>query len=267
MRAVAGMAVGLALVLGPASAGAVDAGCGGDVPCRVEGGDYRVSVPPGARGAVLFFHGYRGSAEAQMGARGLIEAAARHGLAFAAPDGMDGSWSHPGSPSGERDERAFVAAVLDDIEARFGFKRDAVVLSGFSQGASMAWYAGCDLGRSVAGAVTFAGVFWSPPPTPADCRPPPPWVHVHGTNDRIFPLAGRAIGERWRQGDTRAAVATVDAAAGCAAAEEPVVPLAEGFSCTARPACAGGPVTLCLHGGGHEIRAEWLDAGLARLGF
>lgn len=254
------------LALAPVPAVAGD--CGGEAPCVVEDGSYRIELPADrpATGVVLFFHGYRGSAAAQMQARGLIETAHRHGLAFAAPDGRDGSWSHVGSPSQVRDERRFVGAVLDDLSARFGFGPDKVVVSGFSQGASMAFSVACDQGDRVAAAVTFAGVFWQPLPDPERCKAPPPMVHVHGLNDPVFPLEGRPIGERWHQGRTSDSLAVMKEAGGCEA-QAPTPATIAGLGCEVSSGCDRGPIALCLHTGGHEVRPEWLDAALGRLGF
>lgn len=244
------------------------ADCGGEVPCPVPGGNYRIALPPEgtAKGVVVFFHGYRGSAKSQMGAQDLIVVAHRHGLAFAAPDGEGGSWSHAGSPSQRRDETRFVGAVLDDLESRFGFGADRVIAAGFSQGASMAYSVACDQGERIAGMVTIAGVFWKPLPALGQCKAPPPIVHVHGLADTVFPLEGRPIGERWHQGATRESLDRLAEAGRCLPAPQTEETIGD-LACTVREGCARGPIALCLHPGGHDVRPRWLDAGLTRLGF
>lgn len=257
------------LAAGAAATGAAAAGpepgCGGPVPCAVAGGaTYRIELPPEGRaaGVYLFFHGYKGSAEAQMRHRELVAAAHVAGFAFAAVDGANGTWSHPNAPAADRDEFAVTKAVLDDLSARFGFGPDRVVAGGFSQGASMAWYAVCRLGDRLAGAVTFAGVFWDPLPAAEDCPAmPPPLVHFHGAADRTFPLAGRPIGGRWHQGDTAESLAILTARAQCAAEPAPPVTLA-GIPCVVASPCGRGPVTFCRHDSGHEVRPAWLAAAL-----
>ncbi|MBW8727490.1 MAG: alpha/beta fold hydrolase [Inquilinus limosus] len=257
----------LVLALQPALAAGTET-CGGDVPCRVADGEYRIVLPPGGApaGVYLFFHGYEGSAADQMRAADLIAVARAHGLAFAAPDGLDHTWSFAGSPSHDRDDTRFAAEVLDDLQRRFGFGPDRVVVGGFSQGASMAWYVACHLGDRVAGAVTFSGVFWDPLPLPGDCQAvPPPLVHFHGRADRTFPLAGRAIGDRWHQGDTFRSLKVLEERAGCRLGADTPLTVA-GIACAQVQGCERGPLTLCLHDGGHEVRANWLDGGLAALG-
>lgn len=242
--------------------------CGGPVPCTVEGGSYRIELPrtDKAKGVYVFFHGYRSSAELQIGHRALVDAAHRHGLAFVAVDGLQGTWSHPNSPGSYRDEAVFVTRVLDDLDQRFGFDRSNTLVGGFSQGASMAWYALCQSGNRLAGAVTFSGVFWNPPPVPEDCVTDlPPIIHFHGRRDRTFPLAGRAIGSGFHQGDTFQSITIIREAARCDG-DAKDVDVAD-LSCSVSTDCVRGDVALCLHDGGHRVEPEYLDIGLTRLGF
>lgn len=245
------------------------AGCGGVVECRVEDGSYRIEqLPEGkSKGVVLFFHGYKSSAEAQMKHRALVEVAHAHGLAFAAVDGVNGTWSHGGSPSQDREETAFIAQVFDDLQARFGFSSGKIVVSGFSQGASMAWYTLCSQGRRIAGAVTFSGVFWNPLPAPEDCAEGiPPVVHFHGQADRTFPLAGRAIGTRFRQGATFASRDIIRQSAGCTMPSVREKKIG-GIMCEVDQGCGRGDIALCIHEDGHRVDPGLLDAGLTQIGF
>lgn len=242
--------------------------CSATAACDVAGGNYRIAMPEGSgsKGVLLFFHGYKSSAELQMGHAALVDVAHRHGMAFAAVDGEDGTWSHDNAPAKGRDEIAFIGAVLDDLNARFGFDADRVVIGGFSQGASMAWYSACRLGNRVAGAVTLSGVFWNPLPVAADCVSAiPPLVHVHGRADRTFPLSGRAIGAQFHQGDTFKSVDILREAAQCGPAR--VTRTVGTIACDVSPGCQRGEIALCLHDGGHQVRPEHVDAALSALGF
>lgn len=232
-------------------------------------GEYRIVLPEGpARGAYVFLHGYQSSAELTLrDQRPLVDVALAHGLAFVAVEGENGTWSIPHSPAGGRDEPAFIGEVLDDLAARHGFTAANTLIGGFSQGASVAWYAACAEGGRFAGMVTFSGVFWNPAPTAGDCVADiPPAVHFHGIADRTFPLAGRAIGADFHQGDTFESLAVLRAAAGCpAGVAEPVT--VAGLVCESVPQCRRGAISLCLHPGGHATDAGQLDAGLTLLGF
>ena len=65
----------MAGLLAPAAAHADD--CGADVPCIVEDGSYRIEMPVSGppKGVLVFFHGYKSSAELQMKHRALVEVA------------------------------------------------------------------------------------------------------------------------------------------------------------------------------------------------
>lgn len=257
--------VGLFLL--PLAAQADD--CGNTVACSVEDGSYRIEMPESgpAKGVLVFFHGYKSSAELQMQHRALVDVAHAHGLAFAAVNGLNGTWSHPNAPGNFRDEKRFVGHVFDDLQARFGFTEKNTLVSGFSQGASMAWYTLCQQGNRVAGAVTFSGVFWNPLPEPRDCGANmPPTVHFHGTADRTFPLSGRAIGDEFHQGDTFRSMAIVRERAGCELAA-PTEKTIGDVACEVTTGCNGGEMALCIHDGGHEVRPDQLDAGLTEIGF
>lgn len=245
------------------------ADCGGTVACVVPDGSYRIEMPATgpAKGVLVYFHGYKSSAALQMQHRALVAVAHAHGLAFAAVDGLNGTWSHPSAPGDFRDEKRFVGRVFDDVEARFGFTAKNIVVSGFSQGASMAWYTLCQQGDRTAGAVTFSGVFWNPLPKPQDCvAHMPPIVHFHGTADRTFPLGGRAIGDDFHQGDTFKSMAIVRERASCERGIETETQIG-GIACQVAPGCNRGEIALCIHDGGHQVNPAQLDAGLGEIGF
>lgn len=257
----------LAGLLAPAAAHADD--CGAKVPCSVEGGSYRIDMPVSgtAKGVLVFFHGYKSSAELQMKHRALVEVAHAHGLAFAAVDGLNGTWSHPNAPGQYRDEKRFVGHVLDDLGTRFGFDAKNTLVGGFSQGASMAWYTLCQQGGRLAGAVTFSGVFWNPLPDPKDCVVDmPPVVQIHGSSDRTFPLSGRAIGSDFHQGDTFKSIAIIRQQKTCKP-DTAIQKVIGGIPCDVTPDCNRGEVALCIHDGGHQVSPEHLDAALKELGF
>ena len=112
--------------------------CGEAVPCVVAGSEYRITGVQRARGVFVWFHGYRSSAAERVARRSLTQAVTDRGLAFAAVQGLEGTWAHPTAVRRARDETVFVEGVVDDLAARYGFGSDQVILGGFSQGASMA---------------------------------------------------------------------------------------------------------------------------------
>lgn len=232
------------------------AACGRDTDCVVERGTYRIAMPEGrAAGAIVYFHGFRGSAAGVMRNGGLLAGAAERGLAVVAPNGVDGRWSFPGAPHQGRDEIAFMRQVHDDMRERFDLPADRIMVSGFSTGGTMAWYMACDLGGLFAGFAPVAGAYWEPLPEtcPSD---PPVLMHVHGTSDRTVPMQGRPIGPRARQGDVRESIAQWRRQAQCGAESQTRT---EGrLTCERWTSCETGLIELCLHDGGHSIRSEWV---------
>lgn len=243
--------------------------CGGDIACRVPSGDYRIELPKDGdlRGVYVYFHGFKSSAELQMQQRPLVETTLAHHLAYVAVDGVGGSWSFPNSARPGRDEKVFIAGILDDLQRRYGVGADKTVIGGFSVGASMAWYTACQQGGKAAAMVTFSGVFWDPLPNAEDCVADiPPMVHFHGTADQTFPLNGRAIGPNFHQGDAFKSMSIMRERAKCDLTHARKLTL-DGIACDDVPGCIRGDSIMCIHNGGHEARADLLDAGLTAVGF
>jgi len=243
--------------------------CGGATACPVRQGDYRIELPKdgNTRGVYVYFHGYKSSAELQMKQRPLVETTLLHHLAFVAVDGIDGSWSFPNSARPGRDEKAFIASVFDDLQSRYGFTADKTIIGGFSIGASMAWYTACQQGDKAVGMLTFSGVFWNPLPKVEDCVADiPPIIHFHGTADKTFPLAGRSLGGNFHQGNAFDSMAILRNRAQCDLEKAKTITL-DDIMCDDVPGCIEGDSIICIHNGGHEARADMLDAGLTAFGY
>ncbi|TCR79577.1 polyhydroxybutyrate depolymerase [Rhizobium sp. BK376] len=243
--------------------------CGGATACRVQDGNYRIELPKDGdiRGAYVYFHGYKSSAELQMQQRPLVDTTLSHHLAYVAVDGINGSWSFPHSARPGRDEKTFIADVLDDLRQRYGFTADKTVIGGFSIGASMAWYTACQQGERAVAMITFSGVFWDPLPKSEDCvADVPPIIHFHGTADQTFPLAGRALSANFHQGNAYDSMAILRSRAKCDMKDARTITL-DGIKCDDVPGCIRGDSIMCIHHGGHEASADMLDAGLTAIGF
>lgn len=254
----------LALAATPAHA------CGSESPCEVAGGEYYAAVPPGAPAgerlpALVFFHGWQATAESVVKDAELRGVADRLGIVLVAPQGVGRSWSYPGSPSHDRDEFAFLGALLDDAIRRFPVDPDRIVAGGFSIGGSMTWFAACYMGERFAAFIAVAGAYWNP--VPRDCPSPLPMlVHIHGTADTVVPMAGRAIRERFRQSDIGESIDSWIEGRRCIR-ETRAEPIA-GLACRRWAGCGEGAITLCLHDGGHLFRADWIEGAwraIARL--
>ncbi len=259
----------------PADRKALDS-CPAEGGCPIEGGSYRIILPQQApagqrSGAILYFHGYQGSADETIADQGLVAVAQRLGVALIAADGMGAegltrTWSYPGSPGQYRDEFAYVGRVLDDVARRFPVDPGRIMASGFSQGGSMVWYLACRMPARFAGFAPIAGAFWEP--LPRDCAGlRPNLIHVHGASDTMVPLAGRSLRSGYRQGDVFKSLAilapggcTASWAADTRAADTKAPPDPPQLTCRLASGCSGpARLELCLHAGGHIAAAAWVE--------
>ena len=248
----------LVVALAAATGGQV-AACGADSDCSVAGGSYRIALPETgggeASGAIIFLHGYGGSPEDIMRFAALGDAAGRLGVALVAPRGEDKSWNLPGAFSGGRDDIAFIDSVARDAVSRFRVDPNRILVSGFSVGGSMVWYVACAEGRRYAGYAPIAGAFWEP--YVDGCRLPLPTIrHVHGTADETVPLEGRKLrvathGNLFRSFELLRRFS--QCTGGLAGAD------VEGDLTCEHQTCGGNEQELCLHAGGHSVRAEWIE--------
>jgi polyhydroxybutyrate depolymerase len=233
-------------------------------------GTFHVALPPGWNGhspmkLLIFLHGYGANGQDMVADADVGGVAAKLGFMLVAPDGRGTSWAGTGmpgaaAPDGGRDDVAFLHAVLRDVEKRWPIDRSMVVLGGFSIGGSMTWQIACHAPRGFTAFLPMSGGFWLP--MPAHCVAPVALRHLHGSDDKVVPLAGRVMLRRFHMGD-------IDQGLGIFRATDRCTAPARAFSdpghehCTEWAGCAaGGAVAVCLHPGGHEMRGDWMTAGL-----
>jgi polyhydroxybutyrate depolymerase len=240
--------------------------CGTGEVCRIgPEAEYRVSPPPGwdgqaPIGAFLFFHGHRSSAAEMAAYKELTEAVHALGFLFVAPQGLQESWSTPGSPGeGRRDELIYTTALLDDLIRRFPINPTRIVASGFSQGASVVWEIACRGDARFTAFMPVAGVWWRPMPQSCAAAPKP-LLHIHGTADSVMPMTGRNLRDRWKQGDVREAFATLKRGHFCPV-ESSLQEQRGALRCSFSEQCGSGKsLALCLHDGDHHTNPAWFMA-------
>jgi polyhydroxybutyrate depolymerase len=239
--------------------------CGSAIPCQIEGGEYRfllpIAVPSLPKpGLLIFVHGHRSSAAEMLAYAELVQAAKALNLILVAPQGINDTWSTPGAPSSgligqNRNEVPFIRRMLDDLPARVEFDTNRVVLSGFSQGASVVWHVACQGDERIRLFMPIAGVWWQP--MPQTCAGPPVnLLHIHGMSDPVMPMTGRRLRETWQQGDVKEAIRRMGLHNQCtgASVSRSIGPL----TCTKANDCArGSSVDLCLHEGDHHTDPSW----------
>lgn len=263
-RFLTALAVVVALPASPAAA----AECGRpEADCEVPGGTYRLALPPetGPAPAVVFLHGWGGSAAGVMRNDGMLRTLAARGHALIAPQGLarpshpNADWGVQDGQAHPRDDVAFLAAVIDDA-AGHGVDRERVLLAGFSRGSSMVWDLACRAPRTARAYAPVAGAFWQP--MPQDCAGPVDLFHTHGWRDRTVPLEGRPVADgTLRQGDVWASLALLRQANGCTSGRPDEMPIDHDIW-TRRWDCPQGRIDLMLHPGRHGLPSGWLDRAL-----
>lgn len=235
-------------------------------PCELDEGAYLLRLPDvDAKGALLFLHGWGGSAQGTMNNARLVASVLERGYAFVAPNGMPraqgggGAWSFRSDVTNARDDMAFLADVMEDLSARHGLPEDQMLLGGFSAGGFMVSYTACERPDTAAAYVPVSGGFWRP--HPEECEGPVRLFHTHGWDDTVVPLEGRILGGgRFRQGDIFHGLDLFRQVSECDAMR-PDRAFTDGtFWRRSWTACAdGGALELALFPGGHTVPAGWAD--------
>lgn len=246
-----------------ACAGSDPLDCPVGSPCTraLPDGQYVVQTARGERPeagwpVLLFFHGYRGSPDKFVDDTGEAQVFADAGLLYALPVSADTAWSM-GGDWGERDDRDFVAELLDDLDERVGIDRDHLYVSGQSAGGAMVHWMACLDGDAYAGYAPMSGVFFTPLPEVGDCTASPaPLRHRHGTNDTTWPLEGRDFGGV-AQGPPEQVMATWAEQWSCTASSTETT---EAGTCTTWSGCQDDvPLMLCLDDGAHAPPDGWAE--------
>lgn len=243
--------------------------CGPDTDCLIGERRYRISMPQdhdgtSPVGAVIWSHGYRGTAEGVMRNMAMRKAMSQMNLALIAASGINGSWDLPNGPrtmnSTGAAEYAYFEAIIDDATSRFAIDRDQIYASGFSAGGMMVWNLACGRPDLFAGFAPFSGTFWREPPETC-AGPVRSLVHVHGTQDKTVPLNGRPIAET-KQGRVVDAMSMYAAHGTFGNTESASM---NALICEAGRNDAGKVLSLCLFDGGHSFSIEHLRYAIGQL--
>jgi len=212
---------------------------------------------------VIVFHGGGGAADSvrrqtRMSAKGEAE-----GFIAVYPQGSGGiagklkTWN-AGTCCGHAmqqriDEIAFVAALLDDLQATVAVDRARVYATGISNGGMMAYEVACSLADRIAAIAVVAGEM-----TALDrCRPsrPVPVLVIHGSADRNLPIDGGVGAKAFAVHEVRSLASAVDfwrRHDGCGEAARSEVDGA--VRRTSYSSCSGGSEVegVTIEGGGHS---------------
>lgn len=254
---VLGLIMGLCLLISTAAQA-----CGPDTDCVLGDRHYRIAMPEGHDGvspvpALVFAHGYRGSARGVMNNGSPRRMASKMGVALIAVKSKDDDWAIPNAPrhmdTDGAVEFSYFSAVLDDATTRFTLDETRIVASGFSAGGMMVWNLACSMSDRFAAFIPISGTFWAAPPETCT-GPVASIIHIHGDADRTVPLDGRAIGPT-RQGRVSAAIGMYQNYG----QYEVFLPARYGdLRCEEAGNLAGDMLKFCLFEGGHSFRTEFV---------
>jgi polyhydroxybutyrate depolymerase len=167
------------------------------------GRTYNLKVPDGYDGSrplplVVALHAYSSSPEVIESYFGLDPLADAQGFFVAYPQGTTDEVGHAFFSATDAccdfygtgvDDVAFIAALLDQVEAGYAIDPARVFAVGHSNGAFMSHRLACDLSPRFAAVVSLEGATWF---DASRCRPTSPVtvLEVHGTDDTVIDPAG-----------------------------------------------------------------------------
>lgn len=243
--------------------------CSADTDCMVGERSFRIAMPDGHDGttpvgALIWSHGYKGSAAGVMRNGSLRRMVSDAGLALIGAQGVGGTWDLPYGPrtfdSTGAAEFAYFDSVIEAVTTHHAIDPARIVASGFSAGGMMVWNLACSEPDKFAGFIPISGTFWLKPPETC-AMPVSSIIHIHGDADRTVPLKGRAIRET-KQGEVNDALAMYEVFGGFSDVAKTV---AGPLNCRNRANAQGEILEFCLFSGGHSFRTEHLRYGIDRL--
>ena len=227
---------------------------------------------------VVMLHGGGGTARAAMWETGWAAKADHEGFIAVFPDALARDPARPASfganpqlwndgsgrfypAQSPVDDVGFIAAMLDDLGRRYTIDARRVYVSGFSNGASMAFRLGAALPDRIAAIAPVAGALWN---DPVKLARPVSMLYITGNADPLNPIAGgvpRLLGGTGGTGDVvrakpkppvRDSIRQWANALGCMAAP-PAVADADGICTETHSRCAGDSevVYIEIDGQGH----------------
>jgi polyhydroxybutyrate depolymerase len=113
-------------------------------------------------------------------------------------------WNDGSGRTPPREDVAFVAAVIDDLAAQHLIDTRRVFVTGFSNGAGLAFRVAAELSPRIAAVAPVAGHCWLSDPRPEMSRAT---LFLIGDADPLVPLAGGTVTTPWGRTEVRPSVA------------------------------------------------------------
>jgi len=239
--------------------------CGPSSQCKIDNNrHYYIAMPAGHDGktpvgAVVFSHGYKGTALGTMKNKKMRKIVSDMGLALIATKSKGDDWDIPYSPSSYdsdgQDEFRYFDNVIDHASANFPIDTKRMMATGFSAGGMVTWNLICARSDKFAAFAPMAGTFWLK--IPQGCETPATNViHIHGKTDRTVPLGGRKI-RQTKQGDVPTTIAMYKDF-GKFKATQPTTNAEFNFECENHENAAGKIFNYCLFPGRHQFNSFFI---------
>ncbi len=243
--------------------------CGSGTNCEIGDRHYRIRMPDGHDGiskvgAIIYAHGYRGSAKGMMKNKSMTKLASELGVALVATKSFADDWRIPGVPrnrdtNGEL-ELIYYDTLVEDITSRFPIDRKRLMSTGFSAGGMMVWNLICHRSELFAAFVPMSGTFWRPEPTTCT-SPPASVIHIHGDADPVVPLMGRPIADT-HQGKVPTVLKMYAEYGNYRFAGEEAI---GELKCRNTRNSNGDILNMCLFPGGHSFKTEFVRQAWKKL--
>ena len=166
---------------------------------------YRVKMPASYDGSspapiVFVLHGVGGTGGDMLSFTGLDAMANTFGYIGVFPDASNANWNDGRDVAGlptydlDIDDVGFIGSLIDALAAQYNVDLSRVYVTGFSNGAVMAYRLGCEMSGRIAAVAPVAGAM--PANYAPECSPEfaVPVVAFHGTSDQVVPWAGGDMG-------------------------------------------------------------------------
>ena len=162
--------------------------------------EYRLHIPVGYAASqplplVFVFHGSSASASVIERETSFDRLADSVGFVVVYPEGLHRGWNIGEccrySFMQRVNEKRFIAALLDYLEAGLSIDRSRVFATGYSDGGTLSVLLACSLSDRIAAIASVSGTLFDPLPACQLTRPVPVMV-IHGTADSHIPYAGQS---------------------------------------------------------------------------
>ena len=158
---------------------------------------YWPSVTSGLVPVIIDFHGGAGTAEVQYITSNFVDIADREGILVIYPqaDVRAGSvWNTLHSEEDNKvagvDDFGFIAAIIESFDSNPNIDTSRIYVSGYSNGAALAYQIACHLNNDIAGFVVMSGLFPLEVEYPCDITHETPGIIINGTSDYERPMTG-----------------------------------------------------------------------------